>query len=1019
MASKIRKIEHAEHILLRPDFYIGSVTSQEQKMWVGVCNPHNPHEERFSFETVMYNQGFDKTFDEILVNAYDHAIRTRGGDQPVKTIKVKVNAETGEISVDNDGQGIPIEMTDFGCHTPELIFGTLLTSSNYDDKEERLTAGRNDYGAKLTNLFSKKFVVECLSVGQKYVQSWSDNMSKKEKPTITKVKGKPYTCVSWIPDYERFGFADVSVMIPQLRKRVIDMATTLGKNVKVYWNDELVKTNDLAKYARLYLGDDAPIVHEVLHDRCEIVVADNPLKKFMQVSFVNGNLTSNGGTHVNLLLKPVVDHLAEMVNKKRKTKDVNETLVENSLALFIRCDIVNPAFSGQMKETLKTRPKDYGWAWGANPHSAPLDEKILKKIGTKLSVVTNILEGMEAKDSKDAKKTDGKMTSVIRGLPKLDDALLAGTKDSAKCTLILTEGDSAKAMVLSGLSKDQRKTFGVYPLKGKIMNVKDVTSDKIHNNEEITALKKILGLETGKTYSSVAGLRYGSVMFMTDQDLDGSHIRGLGINLFHSLWKGLLQIPGFLTYMATPIVKATKGKTVKTFYTLQDYEAWKDSLKAGQSPSVKYYKGLGTANRVEAQEYFKDMNIAKFTWDNGSDSAVDLAFNKKKANDRKDWLLAYDSSKILNGKKEVPYIEFVHNDLIHFSYYDLIRSIPNVMDGLKVSQRKILYAGFKRNLVKEIRVAQFAGYVSEHTGYLHGEASLNGAIVGLAQDFVGSNNLNLFMPNGQFGTRLAGGDDHASPRYIHTELNPMCEYLFPKSDFDVLDYEDDDGTLVEPKWYAPVIPMILVNGANGIGTGFSTTIPCYDPKEVLEYVKDSLLGIEDEKWDPLPWYKGFNGEIRKNGTSGYEFEGNWSMKDNKKLTVTKLPIGVWTSKYKEHLEKLVDLDVVKSYQDTSTDMTVNFEIKLGDMSKAKGVSSRMMNRMPDQWELIPERSLSSSSKRSLPTCTSLGLTARLSSVQVPKRLWTCTCPLVWISIPRGESSRFRDWRNLLLDTRQL
>jgi DNA topoisomerase-2 len=758
-------------------------------------------------------------------------------------------------------------------------------------------------------------------------------MSKKEKPKITSSKVKPYTMVSWIPDYKRFEMPGVTPMLPLLHKRVIDMAAVLGKTVKVYWNDELVKINDLAKYARLYLGDDAPIVHEVLHDRCEIVVSDNPFKKFMQVSFVNGNLTSNGGTHVNLLLKPIVDHLAEMVNKKRKTKDVNETLVENSLALFIRCDIVNPAFSGQMKETLKTRPKDFGW--GAQPPSAPLEEKLLKKIGTKLSVVTNILEGMEAKDSKDAKKTDGKMTSVIRGLPKLDDALLAGTKDSAKCTRILTEGDSAKAMVLSGLSKDQRKTFGVYPLKGKIMNVKDVTSDKIHNNEEITALKKILGLETGKTYSSLAGLRYGSVMFMTDQDLDGSHIRGLGINLFHSLWKGLLQIPGFLTYMATPIVKATKGKTVKTFYTLQDYEEFKKT--AGNSWSIKYYKGLGTSNRTEAQEYFKDMNVAKFTWDNGSDMAVDLAFNKKKANDRKDWLLAYDPSKILDGTKEVPYADFIHKDLIHFSYYDLIRSIPNVMDGLKVSQRKILYAGFKRNLVKEIRVAQFAGYVSEHTGYHHGEVSLNAAIVGLAQDFVGSNNLNLFMPNGQFGTRLAGGDDHASPRYIHTELNPLCESMFPKSDFDVLDYEDDDGTSVEPKWYAPVIPMILVNGANGIGTGFSTTIPCYNPKEVLEYVRDRLMGIEDEKWDPLPWYKGFRGEVKKSGSAGYEFEGIWSMKDDgKKLIVSELPIGVWTSKYKEHLEKLVDLKVVKSYQDTSTDVSVNFEIKIDDLKNAKG-----------------------------------------------------------------------------------
>ena len=117
--------------------------------------------------------------------------------------------------------------------------------------------------------------------------------------------------------------------------------------------------------------------------------------------------------------------------------------------------------------------------------------------------------------------------------------------------------------------------------------------------------------------------------------------------------------------------------------------------------------------------------------------------------------------------KNVSIDEFINMDLIHFSNSDNIRSIPSIMDGLKPSQRKVIFSAFKRNLDKEIKVAQFAGYISEHSAYHHGEASLLGTIVNMAQTFVGSNNVNLLEPIGQFGTRIAGGKDSAQP-YIFT-----------------------------------------------------------------------------------------------------------------------------------------------------------------------------------------------------------------------------------------------------------
>ena len=368
---------------------------------------------------------------------------------------------------------------------------------------------------------------------------------------------------------------------------------------------------------------------------------------------------------------------------------------------------------------------------------------------------------------------------------------------------------------------------------------------------------------------------------MTDQDLDGSHIKGLGINLFQSEWPELSKIPGFIGFMNTPILRATKGKEVKLFYNDGQYNSWKEDENATKGFAIKYYKGLGTSTSKEFKEYFKEKKIVTFEHDEqNSDNSIDKVFNKKRANDRKDWLGQYDGSLYLDtNKPSVKYEEFIDREMIHFSKYDNDRSIPNMMDGLKMSLRKILYSAFKRNLTKEIKVAQFSGYVSEHSGYHHGEASLNGAIVGMAQNFVGSNNINLLRPNGQFGTRLAGGKDSASERYIFTQLETITRKIFIPADDKILDYRNDDGDIVEPVYYAPIIPMILVNGALGIGTGFSTQILCYNPKDIIMTLKQRLTRKEgetlDESWgsDLMPYYRGFTGSIKKMSDGRFLIKG--------------------------------------------------------------------------------------------------------------------------------------------------
>jgi DNA topoisomerase-2 len=866
------------------------------------------------------------------VNAHDHVVRLRSktSANPVKHISVSYT--DGILEVENDGESIDVaKHPEHDMYIPQLIFGELLTSTNYDKEEKKLVGGKNGYGVKLVNIFAKQLQVSIVDPirALRYDQTFHDNMTRADPPKVKASKGKATVCLRWLPDYARFGYTDrlPEGMVRLIERRVYDLAMTVGKEVKVTWNGQLVKCRSLNDYAKSFGCE--TLVHESPNDRWDIVIAPTPGDGFFHSSFVNGIWTSKGGTHVDAVTNQVVSHITDYLETKKKCKTKNSTVKEH-LGVFLVSLIENPSFSSQTKETLTTKAS----AFGSSPK---LSEDTLKKVVSKLGIVEKILEVQAAKDAKDNSKTDGKKQSRITGIPKLDDAVMAGTKDSAKCTLILTEGDSAKAMALSGLSQEQRKIYGVYPLKGKVLNVKDTADAKVEHTKEIAELKKIIGLQSGKQYTSTAELRYGSVMIMTDQDYDGSHIRGLLINLFHELWHELVAIPGFLTYMATPIVKASKGKVTKNFYSQYDYEEWRKA-EGAKGWTVKYYKGLGTSTRDEAKEYFAKPQAVSFEFADGSDEAIDLAFNKKRADDRKTWLQGYDKAVQIPAGLKLPYPDFINKDLIHFSNYNLERAIPSVMDGLKVSQRKILYAAFKRDLKHEIRVAQFAGYVSEHSGYHHGEQSLNEAIIGMAQDFMGSNNIPWLVPQGQFGTRLQGGKDSASPRYIHTYLQPGIRRIVPEADFAVLTYRDDDGLPVEPEWYAPVLPMLLVNGARGIGTGYSTYVPQYNPRQLRSMLTAWLNGIEDALDETLePYFQGFKGKVSADGTLTGVYR-----KEKEDYVVTELPPGTWTQDYREFLEKELAEGRIKDFSDTSTDTDVCVRIRgIEEKSLLKSITDRV------------------------------------------------------------------------------
>jgi len=945
LASQYQKKTDKQHILDNPDTYIGSIENVDANMWV-----FDDVSKKIVLRDIEYIPGLYKLFDECIVNCRDHVIRMIQCNNLEKKFVTYIDTqitEEGVITMTNDGNGIDVaKHPEYSIWIPEMIFGHLRTSTNYNKEEKKIVGGKNGFGIKLVFIWSKYGRIETIDHmrGLKYVQEFRNNLDTVDPPTITKVPTttKPYTKVTFCPDYARLGIPGLtSDMLSLLKKRIYDIGAVTDhsiKKIKIAHNNEIIPVKNFQQYIDLYLGskDEVKRVYEQCDDRWEYAVAMSSQKhEFIQISFVNGIATFKGGKHVDYIIGQIIRKLCDYIEKKKKVK-VNAASIKEQLILFLRCDIENPAFDSQTKDFMNTPSAKFG-------SSCTVSDTFIEKIA-KMGVMEMACSLTEAKENRLAKKTDGIKTKTIRGIANFIDANFGGTSQSKDCVLILCEGLSALSGIVSGLSGDDRNTIGIYPLKGKLLNVRGEQIKKIAENKEISDIKKILGLETGKEYSTLNDvhqyLRYGKIMIMCDADHDGSHIKGLCINLFHSEWASLVKIPGFLSFMNTPILRAKKGTNTKVFYNEGEYQTWKQSLGASgtQGWTIKYFKGLGTSTSAEFKEYFANKKIVDFVYSGPeSDDVIDKIFNKKRAEDRKQWLEKYDKDAFLDtSRSTVLYDQFIDKELIHFSTYDCARSIPSMVDGLKISLRKILYSAFKRKLTAEIKVAQFSGYVSEHSSYHHGEASLNGAIVNMAQNYVGSNNINLLEPLGQFGTRLQGGDDSASERYIFTHLNPLTRLLFPEADDYVLNYLNDDGTMIEPEYYVPIIPFALINGISGIGTGFSCNINSYNPKTVIQYLK-AKLHRKPFATDFVPYYEGFKGSVAKMGEQKFIIKGLYDKIGEDKIRITELPVGTWTMPYTTFLETLMDGSTVdkngkrlppsiKDFTSVSTEVAVDFTV---------------------------------------------------------------------------------------------
>ena len=1079
VSQEYQKMELREHVLVRTENYLGSKEHEDMTLFIYNNEfqtnnlPRIIQVKALSFSNALY-----KLFDEIGVNALDqHILNKSEGKQSDRVTSIKIDiapvvkAAAGKtkkaaptaavpwcITVENNGKGIPIVIHDTQqVYIPVLIFGEMLTSTNYDDTKKRVTGGKNGEGGKVVNIFSRRFkVVTTDSRTKKRLEvEWKDNMTVMSEPIIEKyqkIADMPPTgtSVAFEPDVSRFPFyskdqrqLDASILSPRSQllgqinirgvkkqqeavpshlsmvdlyiKRAYDLAGCLNAfrpavprsgakvphPVSLILNGEELPIKSFYDYTRFYsestpktIVDDQPPPqklqdqgkyyeyidrgqrwHFILESVNQLIHTSSQINNHIIVSFVNGVHTMNGGKHEAYILGQIYEYVATQVQKKLNEIDKMNGFVQQknqsstsqaakmpftmaefrrNVRFFLFALIENPDFESQVKMELKTPPEKFG-------SECKLTVRELTSMNNTLGLVELMIQfslqkrnnelrldlkhatvvGQGSNAGTDVTLANGTVVTrrKILNIPKLDDANLAGTSQSSETTLILTEGDSAKATAITGVGaiENGRDYYGIFPLRGKLVNVRD--NSRFVKNEEIKALIKIIGLSEeveaagGYTPETVrTKLRYGSVCFMTDQDLDGSHIKGLLINFFHLLFPSLLRVSGFLKFFITPICKifprSSRGAVpLETFYTYEDRNKFIISARDAGTLSkyrIKYYKGLGTSSATEAQEYFQNLSkhlISYHATDaEETDDMILLAFKKTRANDRKGWV----NSASIYETKELSYdvdtgmeiTSFVRDELIHFSKYDNIRSIPSMIDGLKPSQRKILFIALQQwpssiSDSKEMKVVNLASKVADGTAYHHGEKSLEDTIKNMAQTFVGSNNINYLEPLGQFGTRLVGGKDAASSRYVFTRLNPLIRMIFRPEDTPLLRYLVDDGIKIEPHYFVPILPMIAINGTKGIGTGYAVDAPNHNPLDIIDYIRAILLDDQNTNSSIIPWYYHFRGTVEDNQGEFYTV-GKYNRTSPTTIEISELPVGLWTLKYQTKLDKIICANTAKT-----------------------------------------------------------------------------------------------------------
>lgn len=965
---KGKMLNDFEHCYNRPDTYVGSIVNCVKQVYV-VNNKG-----KIEFKKIKdYNPGLVHIFKEIVDNAIDNIYDSKKEGVEQTYIEISVDEETGETTVKNDGKFIYAVKENYDYLDPitnktivrnlypaEAFFGYMKSGTNYDDTEASRKIGKNGMGSKATIVLSKKCVIEHTDPlhEKKLTLVFEDNLTKRTPPKVVSSKTKSgYTKFTYIPDFEKFGRKGYGKNFISLMKRIAYDVAFLTK-IKVKFNGENIKVSSILNYSKLFFEDERKsMLFESKKDNTQVLMVEQTADEadmygMRHFSFVNGNSTVEGGVHVTSSEDIIFKEMRAWWEKTKKNK-LKKGDLEKYFFLFVNCEVDNPVFNAQTKQRL----------------ASPFPEKIeiKKRDFNKLKnwdFVESIMDLINSRLNREIRKNENNKTGYVGGFGShASDANNAGKKGKEECVLFITEGQSAKQMVDQGISllESGQDKYGTLAIKGKFLNVTNKKPENLAKNAEIVMLKKILGLHVGVDYSKDKNkkeLRYqGKIVFVADADYDGIHIEGLLSNYFVDQFPKLCE-ENMIGKFRTPIVRIRKGKSTPTYlFSLAKYDKWlkdndltEETIEKG-GYKVKYYKGLGTLEDEDVEYIFKNVfNFVTYTYNPKKDNEpMNLAFNNKFADKRKDWMMeniykykTKDNTEIQILDKEIdntmtiPMSDFVNKIFINYAVYDNSRSIPSIFDGLKTCQRKVLYGTLMRKGNAEIKVAQLGGYIASDTHYHHGEVSLFETIIKMAQKFVGSNNINLLEGKGMFGTRHSEEKNNgaAAARYLYTCVKSITRSIFREHDesLNLLTNLYEEGYKCEYKYYVPVIPFVLVNGSEGIGVGWSTSMPNYNPLDLVEWIRvhinNSFSEIHQSYPKLVPWWKGWNGTIEELGNNEYLLCGTMHYNKKKDLYhIDELPVGFWTSKMKTVLEEMMEKKFLDYFRENHGKDTINFEVK--------------------------------------------------------------------------------------------
>jgi DNA topoisomerase II len=974
--TKYESLSQREHILKRMNLYLGSKNETENTIWI-----INKETNKLEKETISYSIALVNSLFEILQNSVDHILRTKTikGLNKCDTIKLNFNNNTGEISVYNNGQGISTKLfKDTEKYTIEVLFSEYLSGSNFNNDAD-IKIGANGLGSSLTCTISEYFIVETSDAINKiyYTQKFEKNNSIKNKPIlekfskISKEKKIPHTKIIFKPDYKLFNTT------PEKMKDILEkilftyityISVYLGEKYKIYYNDELIILNKLNDLSESILDKEDIIT-------CKLLNKNNKKEDYLEVnigiydgsdgqehiSLINGLYVSNGGTQVKYINKLILENLKVKLEKKLNGKvKITNKLISNYLFIFIKGDLNNLEFKNQCKNEIsisESRFKDYEF-----------DKKVYKQIWDKLE---NIFDNLYL--NKISKENITKKTNKLKGILFYDGAVKAGTKDGHKCTLFVTEGLSASSCIDRGLCSNKDlgyNYYGLYSIRGVPLNAlkeieyKEIKKNgqieyiidkkkKLLENERLNSLIKVLNLNYSYNYDltdegdkEFQTLRYGKIIISADMDLDGGNICSLLLTYFNIFFPNLFKRNAIKVFL-TPLIRAhpkDSKKFIEEFYTEEDYNKWleKNNVK---DYHIKYIKGLSGHSKKEVEQLFKNLrkNVYTFQLDDKSKEYFDIYYGLE--SDKRKKILSSEETyeepdlKEKLKKQEISCSYQLNVNTKEFQLDNIERKMGHLIDGLNPSRRKILAGAMKKFKQgnSEIKVFQLTGVVSEIMAYHHGSDSLNKTIINMAADFPGARNFPLLLPIGDFGNRKLGIEAAGAPRYINTKLNKkITDYLFPSIDNDLLEYNIVDGQLCEPKYFIPILPLLLLEDISLPATGWRISMFARDLDQVINNVK-GLINDESYKVKEMKYFKNkFKVKEIKNKNINM-LVGTYKIPANTKdiVIVTELPPKVWTKSYQDDLEKKPFIEEVLINECSDDNIYIKVIFKTGELLKLK------------------------------------------------------------------------------------